>query len=279
MINKIPQFALIIGSMKSGTTYLFSLLAQHPEISACNIKEPEFFIRDYPNHKDITSYYNLWDFNLKQHKVALEASTSYTKLPRFPNAAEIIKSSGINTKFIYMMRHPVERIRSQIQMSRCFDWKVFDDEGNIHKDTIAISKYHFQISEYLKRFSSDKILLLSFEEFTKDPNAIIKKVCEFLEIDTSFKFSLEEGGKHTSTIYLYQNTFVTNKLYGISSYEEYINYITRNKYTVKNKFLIWYLTKKSKLKSSQKKLIKQELKEDIEKLKLDFGFDISLWKF
>lgn len=49
MINNIPQFAIIIGSMKSCTTYLFSLLAQHPEISVCNIKEPEFFVRDYPN--------------------------------------------------------------------------------------------------------------------------------------------------------------------------------------------------------------------------------------
>ncbi len=48
----INNFALIIGAMKCGTTSLFSYLAQHPEISACQPKEPDFF--SYDDHDSTT---------------------------------------------------------------------------------------------------------------------------------------------------------------------------------------------------------------------------------
>jgi hypothetical protein len=43
----ITAFALIIGSMKSGTTSLFRYLAEHPELSPSTPKEPNFFSREW----------------------------------------------------------------------------------------------------------------------------------------------------------------------------------------------------------------------------------------
>ena len=40
---KIKEYILIIGAMKCGTTTLFDLLAQHPQIAPCKPKEPGFF--------------------------------------------------------------------------------------------------------------------------------------------------------------------------------------------------------------------------------------------
>lgn len=42
----INNFAVIIGCMKCGTTSLFYYLSQHPQIAACNPKEPNFFADD-----------------------------------------------------------------------------------------------------------------------------------------------------------------------------------------------------------------------------------------
>ena len=42
----INNFALIIGTMKGGTTSLFAYLAEHPQISPCRQKEPRFFSND-----------------------------------------------------------------------------------------------------------------------------------------------------------------------------------------------------------------------------------------
>ena len=187
--NSIPQFALIIGSMKSGTSSLFSLLAQHPEVSPCVTKEPEFFVRDEKFNEGMNSYFRLWDFESSTHKVALEASTSYTKTPNFINAAERIKATGINVKFIYMMRHPVERIKSQIQMSRIKGWKYFNDDGTIHKNPLSFSKYHMQISKYYELFSPEQILLLSLEQFKENPESTLIQICKFLDINSSFTFT------------------------------------------------------------------------------------------
>ena len=45
-IRDVPRpwnFAIIIGAMKSGTTSLFDLLSQHPEVAGSRSKEPDFF--------------------------------------------------------------------------------------------------------------------------------------------------------------------------------------------------------------------------------------------
>ena len=36
----------IVGQPKSGTSALFSFLKQHPQISPCQVKEPQYFCKD-----------------------------------------------------------------------------------------------------------------------------------------------------------------------------------------------------------------------------------------
>jgi len=275
MIKPIPRFALIVGAMKSGTTYLFSLLEQHPEVAGCKIKEPEYFVKNDYDKNTIDKYYGLWEFDHAKHKVALEASTSYTKAPLFTSPAERIQQSGINIKIIYIMRHPVERICSQIKISNRFGWEVFDKEGNINNNTISVSKYYHQILEYYKRFPIEDILLLSFEKFTQNPNEVLDEVCRFLDIDTSFKFKLIDGSLHKSTIYLYRDDYVTRVMFGVHSHEEYLAFLKNNKF--KAKILIRYLKMTGKLSRSQKRRIYNKIKDDIEKLKTELGFDVSEW--
>jgi hypothetical protein len=276
MTKPIPRFAIIVGAMKSGTTYLFSLLEQHPEVAGCKIKEPEYFVKNDYDNNAIEKYYELWEFDYAKHKVAIEASTSYTKIPQFTSPAERIKQSGIKTKIIYIMRHPVERICSQIKISNHFGWKVFNEDGKINIDTISVSKYYLQISEYYKRFPREDILLLSFESFTQNPNETLTKICKFLDIDPSFKFKLKEGSLHKSTIYLYKDNYITRGLFGIFSHKEYLALLKENK--MRAKLLLWYLKVSGKLSRSQKRSINNEIKEDIEKIKTVLGFDTSIWK-
>ena len=112
MSTNIDNFALIIGAMKAGTTSLFKYLSQHPEICACQEKEPNFFASDINWSKGLDWYQNLWKWNQDLHKIALEASTFYTRLPE-ANAAERIAQIKAKFKFIYILRNPVERIESQ----------------------------------------------------------------------------------------------------------------------------------------------------------------------
>jgi hypothetical protein len=51
MADKIPKeaYAIIIGSMKCGTTSLYNYLQGHPEIYPSITKEPAFFTENHPH--------------------------------------------------------------------------------------------------------------------------------------------------------------------------------------------------------------------------------------
>ncbi len=282
MDSSKSTFAIIVGSMKSGTTNLYNLLTQHPEVSSCKVKEPEFFCKDNNYNKGIKSYLNLWEFDESVHKVAIEASTCYTKSPFFESAAKRISDSGINAKIIYIMRHPIDRIKSQIQMSRFKGWKYLNKDGTLHAKLISYSKYYLQISEYYKYFPSERILLLSFEELITHPMSTLIKVCEFIDIDPNFAFKPLIAKKHESIMYIYQNTFFLRTVFGIKSNEDYIAYLNSSKNKRKKlllrQFFKWQLKNKNKLPKSQIQLIKMELSEDMGKLQNKLGFDTSIWR-
>src|SRR5262249_47769756 len=103
-------YVMIIGAMKSGTSSLYHYLTQHPEICACVKKEPEFFsAHQLHRYQNVSDYQDLWTFNPAVHRLALEASTGYTKYPEEIDVPRKIHDYGLRPKFIYLVRNPFER--------------------------------------------------------------------------------------------------------------------------------------------------------------------------
>ena len=122
---EIDDFAVIIGAMKSGTTSLFEYLADHPAISPCRTGEPNFFSRpaNWRNGLDWYRDHWLWD---DEHEWALEASTNYAKGFKFegtPGRLAEARQQGLNFRFIYLLRHPLDRLASQYNHSLRAGWK------------------------------------------------------------------------------------------------------------------------------------------------------------
>ncbi len=180
------RFALIIGAMKSGTTSLFELLVQHPEIAGSRVKEPDFFVSGDPARR-WREYLALWDWDESRHRIALEASTQYTKYPWVPGVPERIAScSGASFKFIYMVRDPVARIASQVRHGLFDGWGKSLDDG-MTPDLLDFSRYAMQADRYMAHFPRHDLLILTLEELKASPEAVLKKVCRFLEVsDHSF---------------------------------------------------------------------------------------------
>ncbi len=186
--EKYPtRFALIIGAMKSGTTSLFEILSQHPQICESKVKEPDYFIesRDDKSHEN---YLNLWNWRARSHLVALESSVSYAKAPFITGVPERISKSGLGEfRFIYVLREPISRIESQARHGLFAGWGKSLDAG-ISDDLIDFSRYAMQIDNYLKYFSKSDMLLIVLEEFRINPHAVLRQICDFLEVDKSFEF-------------------------------------------------------------------------------------------
>ena len=276
----IDNFALIIGAMKCGTTSLFSYLAQHPQISACSEKEPRFFTNDKKWAKGFDWYQNLWNWNPIEHKVALEASVSYTRIPLRPNAAERIAElkEKANFKFIYIVRNPIDRIESHYTHGKAQNWaetKQPLSEG-INRHLIEVSQYARQIEEYYKRFPANDILLLNFEYLKTKPLNFVRKVCRFLDIDPDYKF------QGLDTIHNANNQrLVDESLWKSMSRIKLLRSLAGLMPTKQKQILYNCFGRKIegnlRLSLEQRNFVLSELREDLRKLSLEYGVDVESW--
>ncbi len=269
--SELNNFALIIGAMKSGTTTLFHYLAQHPEVVHTIPKEPNFFASDTNFSKGMEWYRKLWDFDPTIHKIALEASTHYTKMPEFPNAAQRIASVGANFKFIYILRDPIARIESQYTHGLAAKWKFMEQplsEG-VHPHAINVSRYARQLDEYYKLFSSDSILLIDFDDLKRDPLGLLPKISNFLDLDPDFKFTLRKVSNQST------GKVINGPIWNFI--EPAAQFLPRHRRKKLQTLLGKKITEKVRLTESQKCFVLKELKDDISKLNSEYGFDISKW--
>lgn len=104
---------IVIGAMKCGTTTLFAHLARHPEIAGSRVKEPEFFSEHQGHGVDVDRYEELWDFDPATHRYCVEASTGYMKYPVEMSVPDRLLEAGIEPRFLYVVRDPIDRMESQ----------------------------------------------------------------------------------------------------------------------------------------------------------------------
>jgi hypothetical protein len=280
---KINNFALIIGAMKCGTTSLFKYLAQHPQISASRRKEIGFFCHSKYFSKGLDYYQNMWDWNYNFHKIALDASPGYTNCTSYLNAAENIakvqKTTNTNFKFIYIMRNPIDRIESHYNNALAHRHEeLYEPDFNVINNTsmINMSKYAMQIDEYYKRFDADNILLLNFEDLKVEPLNLLKKVCQFLDVNPNHEFQgLDIYNSHE------QKTRIDLPGYSLIRKTELMSAMVKRIPDQTRKILRKPFARKVepyvKLSPEQRSFLLNELQDDLEKLSKDYGIDINRW--
>ncbi|WP_226574593.1 sulfotransferase family protein [Acuticoccus sediminis] len=180
------SFAVIVGAMKCGTTTLFNELAALPEVCGSVPKEPMYFSR--PGWDDgLSRYQALWpDYDPAIHRLALEGSTEYAKYPDFPNVAERIAAfeaeHGLSFRFIYIVRDPIELIRSGLAHGQNAGW--FDgDRERLFRHLVQVADFEQQTTFYRETFGPDRLHIMQLEALTADKTATLARLCAFLEID------------------------------------------------------------------------------------------------
>jgi hypothetical protein len=112
-----------------------------------------------------------------------ESSTHYTKLPTHPDTVDRMRrflSAG--TRFIYVMRHPVDRLISHYKHERSQGTITEEIEEAIerHPKLIEYGRYSRQLEPYLDSFGRDRVLPVFFDRLGGAPQQELERICRFI---------------------------------------------------------------------------------------------------
>ena len=168
---RLPDF-VIVGAMKSATTSLFAWLGTVDGVFVPVMKEPHFFSRDDRWDHGLRWYEELFS-DAPRGMLVGEASASYTDPRLADTVAERMFDVIPRARLIYVMRHPLERLRShyrhEVQRSRehARMEEAVSVPGNPY---VRYSLYSRALGPFLERFPREQVLAIRMEDLVGRPS-------------------------------------------------------------------------------------------------------------
>ena len=176
-----PDF-IGVGTQRSGTTWWFRSLLEHPAIQAPRqgSKELHFlgrFAERKMTGKDVERYHN--KFPRSPGEIVGEWTPRYIHDFWTPR---LLRRAAPEAGLLVMLRDPIERFRSGVPKElivnpqRPVDWVV--------ADAIERGRYASQLDRLRAEHPEARILVLQYEKCVADPVAQYRRTLEFLGADT-----------------------------------------------------------------------------------------------
>jgi hypothetical protein len=184
--KKLKVSLFVVGAGKAGSTTMFDCLNKHPQLRGSNPKEPMFFSHYYSKGDD-------WYHSLFQKEDGIkhyfEASPQYTFLDEFPDVSSRIKAYNSNSKIIYIIRDPLERIVSHFQHWSRTKPNTYTNINRTLTDVklrlpfIERTKYFKQITPYIELFGRENVKVVFLEDIKNNFKETINDVFRFIGVD------------------------------------------------------------------------------------------------
>jgi hypothetical protein len=173
--------------MKAGTTSLYHYLRDHPQVFMPETKEVNFFNPRRNWHRGLTWYEEQFRTAPPGTVAVGEASTSYTKYPWIAGVPERITSALGDVRLIYVVRHPIERMRSQYlhHVATGQEWRPIGEALREEPMYRNISRYAFQLERYEPFVAPHRILVIDARDLRGDRIATLRRIFAFLEVEPS----------------------------------------------------------------------------------------------
>jgi hypothetical protein len=217
--GRMPDF-FIAGHPKSGTTALYRMLREHPQIFMPNLKEPLYFSSDMrlrfetPRSEKVPqtleAYLALFA-DARPDQLLGEASSSYLWSH---TAAGAIAEAQPAARIVAVLREPASFLRSlhlqfmQIHVEAEGDFaKALALENarregkriprRSHRPQLLAYSEHVRYVEQLRRyeqlFAPEQLLVIVYDDFRKDNEATVRSILRFLDVDDSAPVTAKEA--------------------------------------------------------------------------------------
>ena len=209
VVGRAPDF-LIVGHQKCGTTALYEMLLQHPRIFMPAEKEPRFLVSELRPKpapgKNVTRPTTLEEYlalfaPAGPDMLAGEASPQYLRYPEVPPAIAEIQP---NAKIIALLREPADFLRSfhgqmmhgRIETEKNFQAAIELEPARRRGERLPKDcnrphwlfysdhvRYAKQLGWFHASFPREQVLVLIYEDYRDDNEAVVREVLRFLEAD------------------------------------------------------------------------------------------------
>ncbi|MES9843921.1 MAG: sulfotransferase [Candidatus Sedimenticola sp. 6PFRAG5] len=190
--------AIIAGTVKSGTTSVYTYLAQHPGVCNSTVKETTFFMpeTEVRKVKNLEDYRNQFK-NCANEKVIFEATPGYFFFPDYviPRIKDVCEDS----KIVLIFRDPAARFisfykykRAQLEIPKeitaseyldmCLqDAPIGEFSEHSYLRGLQGGAYSQFFEPWAKAFK-DRLWIGYFEDLKNDPLKFMNSLCEGLEL-------------------------------------------------------------------------------------------------
>lgn len=173
----------LIGAQKAGTTFLYSLLTQHPDVAGGTRKEPGYFTL---NRDRGTDWYAAHYAGIAGAHIVIDASTTYSDVSLYPETPRLIAQLAPAARIIYVLRHPLERIESSWMQARDSGIRVSPDFNRAVRDyppLMTSTRYGTNLAGFRDHFDDSQIRVELFDELVTQPGRVVDGLFGFLGVD------------------------------------------------------------------------------------------------
>jgi len=189
----------LIGVQKAGTTTLNDWLCQHPQVYGyASLKDIPLFVK-FPSPEQLAKRLALETPPYNGQQVVLHSAVNYIF---YPSLLEKIAMAKPDAKLMLILRNPVQRaissyfyFRKMLREKRDIEAAlIYQPQQNLeitpdNNDFTYIEHgfYYQQIKTCLQYFSSQQLLILSYDDLKNKPYDLLKHVFSFLNINEHFQ--------------------------------------------------------------------------------------------
>jgi hypothetical protein len=277
-VTRLPDF-IIIGAMKCATSTLHEQLAAQDGFFMSTPKEPCFFSDDPEWQRGIEWYENLFA-EARNDDLCGESSTHYTKLPTHPHVIERMREVlPDSVKFIYVMRHPIDRLISHY----IHEWTQRVIDGPIeravlsHRPLVEYGLYAKQLRPYLEAFGTERVLPVFFERVVAHSQSELQRIAAFVGHEGEVRWLEDLHEQNVSQQRLRKSTvrdFLVN-LPGLRAVRRtFVPVAVRER--IKG---AWTMKERPQLPDQQRAALEAELDEDLAQLGAWLGLELNCANF
>lgn len=178
-----------IGPQKSASTWLYTCLAEHPQVACASQEDVYYFDMNMHRGRD-------WYMSHFSEATADQLLTDFTcTYLRCPWAAERMAEENPAAKIILCLRNPIERAFSHYWHEKkrgriAYDFAEVLTNYDLFSSWLETGFYSRHVERLLDRFPREQILCQRYELLEADSRSFLRQIFDFIGVDVDFEPSV-----------------------------------------------------------------------------------------